>query len=328
MSSSEGLTCPKLCIVCPCLNEAEVIQETAFRLSAVLDRLQGRGLISSESMLLFVDDGSEDDTWKLIQELSGRMGHIFGVRLGVNAGHQVALRAGFEWTLERSDLFVSIDADLQDDPDAIEAMVREIGEGAEVVLGVRSNRSSDSFFKRWSASLFYRVSELFGVPTVRHHADFRMMTRATVRRILASGEREIYWRAAALTVTRQVATVEYARQVRQGGETKYSARKMWRLAFGALTSWSSTPLRVITAAGFYVSALSLISLLYVLIGFTSGNAVPGWVSLAASIYFLFGITLFALGTLGEYLKQVLEQVKGRPPFHIVDQVGPGGETND
>jgi glycosyltransferase involved in cell wall biosynthesis len=312
---------PTLCVLVPCFNEVEVLEDTALRLSDLMDRWRQSGLVSQDSFVLFVDDGSEDKTWDIIRSLVSEVNNFAGLRLGMNAGHQAALSAGFQAALPFCELFVSIDADLQDDPTTIEVMLSKVSEGAEVVLGVRSDRTTDSFYKRASASLFYRLSQSLGVPTVRHHADFRMMTTGVVQRILASRERKIYWRAASLTVTQRVAIVEYARQERPKGRSKYTGRKMLTLALGALTSWSSAPLRVISLVGIFVSSLSFLALIYVLLSFLMGRTVSGWVSLASSVYFLFGVTIFALGTLGEYLKQVLEQVRGRPPFHISERVG-------
>jgi len=318
---TETSSAPTLCVLVPCFNEVEVLEDTALRLGHLMQQWQRSGLVSLDSFVLFVDDGSEDKTWDIIRSLVSEVNNFAGLRLGMNAGHQAALSAGFQAAVPFCDLFVSIDADLQDDPATIEAMLSKVSEGAEVVLGVRSDRAIDSFYKRASASVFYRLSQSLGVPTVRHHADFRMMTSGVVQHILASRERKIYWRAAALTVTQRVATVEYSRQERLKGSSKYTGRKMLTLALGALTSWSSAPLRAISLVGVFVSSLSFIALIYVLLSFLAGRTVTGWVSLAASVYFLFGVTIFALGTLGEYLKQVLEQVRGRPAFHISEQVG-------
>lgn len=316
------LSPPRLCVVVPCFNEDEVLYATASRLRLVIEGLAEEGLIARKSFIFFVDDGSEDQTWEQIRDLSESSEVYSGLRLGVNAGHQMALRAGFSEALPIADLFVSIDADLQDDPDVLKSMVEHVLDGAEVVLGVRSDRSSDSFAKRTTAGLFYRISEFLGVPTVRHHADYRMMSRHALTRLLASQEREIYWRASSLTVSKKIATVEFSRHERLHGSSKYTGRKMWGLALNAVISWSSRPLRAISLLGLGVSALSLCALLYVMLSLLSGKVVTGWVSLAASMYFLFGVSLLALGAVGEYLRQVLDQVKGRPLFHIADRAGP------
>jgi len=316
----EGSEAKKLCIVVPCFDESEVIRVSARHLQRILECCVDRGLAARESFILLVDDGSVDKTWDIIKELHAASSCIDGIRLARNSGHQDALYAGLSEAIGRADFLVTIDADLQDDPEAIFEMLEKANSGAEVVLGVRSSRASDSLPKRLFAGAFYRGARALGVPTVPHHADFRLVTSVALARMLATNERRIYWRAAALTVSDQVETVSYARRERSAGVSKYPANKMLKLAIEAVLSWSSVPLRAMSLLGLAVAFASFLAIIYVVLSLLLDRIVEGWVSVTASLYFLAGVILLGIGTLGEYVHQILIQVKGRQTFFVSERL--------
>jgi polyisoprenyl-phosphate glycosyltransferase len=308
----------KLAIVVPCYNEEAVIGETASRLLALLHRLQERGAIDQASRIWFVDDGSKDATWSLIEELSAKSPSIAGIKLSRNRGHQNALLAGL-FTAE-GDALVSIDADLQDDVNAIEQMVEEHRRGADVVYGVRARRETDSWFKRTSAQSFYKLLALLGVESVFNHADYRLMSRRAVESLRAFDEKNLYLRGIVPLVGYKSATVSYRRAERFAGESKYPLRKMIALAIDAVTSFSVTPLRLVAFIGFVVFASTVGVMGWVLwIRLLTSRAIPGWASTVLPMYFLGGIQILCLAVMGEYLGKIYSEVKSRPRF-IVDTI--------
>ena len=305
----------RLAVVVPCYNEEDVLPETNRRLLALLTRLRELGLTSAESSVCYVDDGSKDKTWALIESLAASDDRVHGLKLSRNRGHQWALMAGL-LTVE-GDALVSIDADLQDDVSVIEAMVREHLAGAEVVYGVRDSRRTDSAFKRSTAVLYYRVMKVMGVDLVYNHADFRLLGRRAVEALRQYGEVNLFLRGIVPLIGYRAATVKYDRAERFAGVSKYPLRKMLQFALEGITSFSVVPLRLITLLGFMVSCFSLAMIVFILYGTLVLKAViPGWASSVVPIYFLGGIQLLSIGILGEYVAKIYLETKQRPRYFI------------
>lgn len=305
----------RLNIVVPCYNEEDVLPETARRLESLLRRLVAEGRVDAGSTVVFVDDGSRDGTWRMIEEMAARDRFVGGIKLSRNRGHQNALLAGL-FTVD-GDVVVSVDADLQDDIEVITAMLEEYQRGADVVYGVRDDRSSDSFFKRVTAKGFYRVMAALGVETVYNHADFRLMSRRALEAAKEFREVNLFLRGIVPLIGFRSAVVHYARSERFAGVSKYPLRKMLSLAWNAITSFSVVPLRLITMIGFMVFSFSIAMVGWTLwIRFFSEQAVPGWASTLIPIYFLGGIQILSIGILGEYLGKVYQETKARPRYII------------
>ncbi len=306
---------PTLAIVVPCYNEEEVLPETRKRLVALIRELAAEGKISDDSAVYFVDDGSRDRTWALIDQFSREDPHVAGIKLSRNRGHQNALLAGL-FTAE-GDAIVSIDADLQDDIGAIREMVDRFGSGTEIVYGVRRKRGTDSLFKRGTASLFYGVIAALGAESIRHHADYRLMSRRAVESLKQYREVNLYLRGIIPLLGFRSEIVYYDRAARFAGESKYPLRKMVALALEAITSFSVVPLRLITFTGFAVFlGTMLVSLWALWVKLFSEDAVPGWTSVVLPMYFLGGIQIFSIGMLGEYLAKTYAEVKARPRYMV------------
>ncbi len=304
----------QLAIVAPCYNEQEVLPETSRRLLGMLDRLAADGLASAASRIYFVDDGSRDRTWSLIEELARAHPQICGIKLSRNRGHQNALIAGL-FTAE-GDAIVSIDADLQDDVEVIREMVQRYHEGCEIVYGARSDRAVDGLL-RFPAKLHYRLLRLMGAEVVLDHADFRLMSRRAVEALREYREVNLYVRGIVPMLGFKSAIVAYRRAERFAGESKYSLRKLAGLAFQGVTSFSAAPLRLITALGLAVCAGSFALVLWALwVRLFTDQLVPGWASTVVPIYFLGGVQLLCIGVIGEYLAKIYLEVKARPRFVI------------
>jgi glycosyltransferase involved in cell wall biosynthesis len=304
----------QLAIVIPCYNEQEVLPETSRRLLGLLGRLVGEGLVSAASRIYFVDDGSRDRTWSLIEELARAHPQVCGIKLSRNRGHQNALVAGL-FTAE-GDAIVSIDADLQDDVEVIREMVQQYREGCDIVYGVRSDRAVDGLL-RFPAELHYRLLRLLGAEVVFNHADFRLMSRRAIEALREYREVNLYIRGIIPMLGFKTATVAYKRAERFAGESKYSLRKLAALAFQGITSFSAGPLRLITALGLLVCAGSFALVLWALwIRLFTDQLVPGWASTVVPIYFLGGVQLLCIGVIGEYLAKIYLEVKARPRFVI------------
>jgi glycosyltransferase involved in cell wall biosynthesis len=315
--ADRGVPC-RLEIVVPCYNEEEVLPETAKRLTGLLTRWMGEGRITSNSRVIFVDDGSRDATWHLIEELADADSKVGGIKLSRNRGHQNALLAGL-FTAE-GDVLVSVDADLQDDVEVISEMLDAYRDGMDIVYGVRNDRSSDSFFKRGTAKAFYRLMDSLGVESVYNHADFRLMTRRAVDGLREFGEVNLFLRGIVPLIGFKSSIVYYTRSERFAGESKYPLKKMLALALNAITSFSIVPLRMITLLGFLVFSLSLGMVIWALwIRFYSNQAVPGWASTILPIYVLGGLQILSLGVIGEYLGKVYQETKARPRY-IIEKV--------
>lgn len=313
-----------LAIVVPCYNEEAVLPETVARLTALLERLVRAGKVRPESHLILVDDGSRDRTWALIEAHAAGPQPVMGVRLSGNRGHQNAVLAGL--FAADADAVVTIDADLQDDVNAIEAMVDRFDEGCDIVYGVRSRRDADTAFKRLTAEGFYRLLAGLGVRTVHNHADFRLMSRRAIEALRQYPESNLYLRGIVAQLGYRSAVVTYERTARFAGTSKYPLRKMLGLALNAVTSLSVVPLRVISVTGLLVSLGTLVVSAWALWqALVSGNAVPGWASTVLPIYFLGGVQLLSLGVIGEYVGRIYLETKRRPRYFIEQVVGtPGG----
>ena len=305
-----------LYIVVPCYNEEEVLPETSRRLKNKLKQLADAGKISPKSRVLFVNDGSRDRTWELISQLHENDPIFCGVDLSRNRGHQNALLAGLMTARDRADLVISMDADLQDDVDAVDAMVDKYLEGVDIVYGVRSSRKKDSFFKRTTAEAFYRLMNLMGADTVFNHADYRLMSRRALDGLAQFQEVNLFLRGIVPMIGYRTDTVEYERGERFAGESKYPLKKMMAFALEGVTSPSIKPLRMITALGFLIFLVSLIMIVYNVARWIGGNTITGWASLACSIWLIGGLILLALGVIGEYMGKLYLESKHRPRFLI------------
>ncbi|WP_274365383.1 glycosyltransferase family 2 protein [Paenibacillus thermotolerans] len=309
---------PALAIVVPCYNEEAVLPETIRRLMRKLDEMTAAGLIGQGSFMLFVDDGSQDSTWPIIEQYRMSDMRIWGLKLSRNAGHQNALLAGLNAAMEAADCVISIDADLQDDIDVMNELVLRYLEGNDIVYGVRSERESDSWFKRTTAVSFYRLMERLGVCIVFNHADYRLMSRRALQELARFREVNLFLRGLVPLLGFRSAQVTYRRNERLAGESKYPLRKMLSFAWNGVTSFSVVPIRAVTLAGFALFMVSLAAALYSLVSKWSGNAVSGWTSLMMSLWFIGGIQLICLGLVGEYIGKIYKEVKGRP-LYIVEK---------
>ena len=305
-----------LYIVVPCYNEEEVLPETSRRLRAKLEGLMAAGKISERSRVLFVNDGSRDRTWELITRLHGGCPLFCGADLSRNRGHQNALLAGMMTAKERCDMAISMDADLQDDIDAVDAMVDKYYEGCDVVYGVRSSRKNDSFFKRFTAEGFYRVMNALGAETVFNHADYRLLSRRALEGLAAFKEVNLVLRGIVPLVGYPSAAVEYERGERFAGESKYPLKKMLSFAMEGITSLSVKPIRYITALGFLIFFISILMLIYSIVRWAHGETVLGWASVICSVWAIGGLILLSLGVIGEYIGKIYLETKGRPRFLI------------
>ncbi len=302
-------------IVIPCYNEEEVIPETAKRMTELIGRLVSRGKISPDSKMVFVDDGSKDRTWALIERLAAENQHVGGIKLSRNRGHQNALIAGL--FTANGDALVSIDADLQDDINAIEEMVDMYLAGTDVVYGVRKQRETDTAFKRLTALGFYRLIQWLGVESMYNHADYRLMSRRAIEALKEYREVNLYLRGIVPLIGFNPAVVYYDRANRFAGESKYPLRRMIGLALDAITSFSVVPLRMITFTGFVIFFVTTLVTLWALwVRLFTNDAVPGWTSIVLPMYFLGGVQIFCIGMLGEYLGKTYSEIKSRPRFFI------------
>ncbi len=304
----------KLAIVVPCYNEEEVLEESVGRLIGVLDGLGS--YVSPESFILCVNDGSEDHTWDIVARLHAADRRVCGVRLAANAGHQNALLAGLSVVQDKADMFVTIDADLQDDENAIKDMVIKYLEGVDIVYGVRRNRSTDTWFKRNTAQAFYSLMKKMGVQSVYNHADYRLMSKRAVKQLLMYGERNLYLRGLVPMIGYQASCVYYDRRERFAGESKYPVSKMMSLAFDGITSFSTVPLHYILVVGALFVLVAFAIMLWALYSYCIGRTIAGWTSLMMSMWFCFGCVLLAMGIIGEYIGKIYIEVKGRPRFNV------------
>lgn len=306
----------KLCMVIPCYNEEEVLLETAARLSEKYDKLIFDGKISSDSRIVFVDDGSKDQTWAIISRLSKENVYFEGLKLSRNRGHQNALLAGLLTVKDKFDAVISMDADLQDDINAIDKMIESYSDGNDIVYGVRSSRRKDSCFKRWTAQGFYKVMKWMGAETVYNHADFRLMSRRALDALAEFSEVNLFLRGMVPLIGFKSDTVYYERSKRFAGKSKYPFRKMLSFAFEGITSLSIRPIDLIIRLGILLCAVGVGILIYALIQHFLGHTTAGWTSLMASIWTLGGIQLSAIGVIGKYIGKIYLETKHRPRYII------------
>ena len=305
-----------LYIVVPCYNEEEVLPETSRRLREKLEGLMAAGMISEKSRVLFVNDGSRDKTWSLIEALHEE-NHLFsGVNPSRNRGHQNALLAGLMTARERCDMAISMDADLQDDVDAVDGMLERYYAGCDIVYGVRSSRKKDTFFKRFTAEGFYRVMNFLGAETVFNHADYRLMSRRALEGLAEFREVNLFLRGIVPMIGYTAGTVEYERGERFAGESKYPLKKMLAFAMEGITSLSTKPIRYITGLGFLIFAVSILMLIYSIVRWATGATILGWASVICSVWAIGGLILLSLGVIGEYIGKIYLETKGRPRFLI------------
>lgn len=309
---------PILYIVVPCYNEEDCLDETARQLSKKIKSLVDARKISQDSKIVFIDDGSKDKTWNLI---SHNKQSVIGIKLAHNRGHQNALLAGLMYAKNHCDISISIDADLQDDISAIDKMIEEYGNGADIVYGVRSERKTDSWFKRSTAQGFYKIMSLLGVETVYNSADFRLMSKRSLEALSEYTEINLFLRGIVPTIGFKTSTVTYSRAKRFAGESKYPLKKMLNFAWDGISSFSTKPIRLILGLGVVVSFVSLVMLLYSLIMKIIGYAVDGWTFIVCSIWLLGGLQMFSLGVVGEYIGKIYSEVKHRPRYIIEKIVG-------
>ena len=312
----------RLAVVMPCFNEEEALPTTAHALERLFEALISEGLISRDSYALLVNDGSRDKTWSVIESLHNSNALFRGLKLSRNFGHQNALLAGLMHATD-ADAVVSIDADLQDDPEAIRGMMQKFYAGYEIVYGVRSDRSSDSWGKRFTAQTFYRIISGLGVDSVYNHADYRLMSQRALQTLGTFHEVNLYLRGMVPLVGFKHSTVEYVRAARTAGESKYPFRKMLNFAWNGITSMSIRPLRFVTWMGFLVFFISIALGIYALIARVFFDTVSGWASTVIPMYFLGGIQLLCIGILGEYVGKIYKEVKQRPRFIIEEFLGDG-----
>ena len=306
----------KLMIVVPCYNEEQVLPETAKRLTQKMKALVDGGQCGADSRVLLVDDGSKDKTWEIIEALHQENPMFEGLKLSRNRGHQNALLAGLMTARKHCDVSISMDADLQDDINALDGFLAEYQKGCDVVYGVRKKRQTDTFFKRRTALLFYRLMKGLGVDIMYNHADYRLMSRRALEGLASFREVNLFLRGLAPLVGYQTGVVYYDRSERFAGESKYPFKKMLAFAIDGITSFSVKPLRLITTLGVVILIISLLMLLYTLISWIWGKTVIGWTSTLASIWMIGGIQLFCLGVIGEYIGKIYNETKHRPRFII------------
>jgi glycosyltransferase involved in cell wall biosynthesis len=306
----------RLLLVVPCYNEEAILGLTYATLKTYYAGIKERGLIASDSKICFVNDGSRDKTWDLIEELCRQDDSIIGVKLSRNFGHQSAIMAGLEKYIDSFDCFITIDADLQDDINAITSMIEKHREGAMVVYGVRGDRSSDTWFKRFSAEGFYILMQKMGVPVVFNHADFRLMDRRVLQELGNFKEINMFLRGIVPLVGFRNDKVVYNRLERVAGETKYPLSKMLLFAWNGITSFSTFPMRLVLYFGVFNFIVAMVIVAYIFLSYMIGHTVPGWTSTMLPLTFFSGSNMMALGLIGEYIGKIYEEVKGRPRYII------------
>lgn len=316
----DGRMAPKLALVVPCFNEEQVLPITIQQLSEALQALEAGGRVRADSFAVFIDDGSSDTTWSLISRaVRANSARFRGIRLARNAGHQAALIAGLEYVAGKCDASISLDADLQDDLGVLEDMLERYIEGAELVLGVRDARDTDTWFKRITAVSYYRLMRWLGVDLQENHADFRLMSSRALNNLRKFGEVNLFLRGIVPLLHSRYALVRYDRKSREAGATKYPLKKMLSLAWTGVTSFSTAPLRAIMYAGAAIFLVSLLLSLYAFWAVLNGRSIAGWASIVIPLYLLGGLLMLSIGVVGEYLARVFLESKGRPRY-LIDEI--------
>ncbi len=311
----------RLFCVIPCYNEQEVLPETSKRLEAKLKDLIAAGKISDDSRILFVNDGSKDNTWNMIKDLHEKNEIFQGINLSKNMGHQNALLAGLMTAKDLCDAAISLDADLQDDINAIDEMVDKFNNGCDIVYGVRSKRATDTFFKKFTAESFYKLINSMGGNTVYNHADYRLMSRRALMALSEFGEVNLFLRGIVPMVGFNTDVVYYERAERFAGESKYPLKKMLSFAIEGITSLSTKPIKLITGLGFFIFFISIVVLVYSLVRYFTGHTIPGWTTTVLSVWAIGGLIMISLGVIGEYVGKIYLETKNRPRFIIESYVG-------
>lgn len=309
-----------LYLIVPCYNEEEVLRETAKRLLEKITTMIKHNIISDNSKILFINDGSKDETWNIIKDLYSQNNIFAGVNLSKNRGHQNALLAGLMTAKDYAEISISLDADLQDDISVIDKFVEQYYVGNDIVYGVRSSRQTDTFFKRTTALGFYKLMNLLGIDMIYNHADYRLMSKRALNSLSEFTEVNLFLRGMVPLIGYKHSIIEYERKERFAGESKYPLKKMISFALDGITSLSIKPIRMITALGFFIFLISVITLIYTLIVKFFGETVTGWTSLALSIWILGGIQILSIGIIGEYIGKVYNETKHRPKFIIADKL--------
>lgn len=308
-----------LTIVVPCYNEEEVLPETVKELGNILNNLISESKVSSQSKLLFINDGSRDKTWQLISQYTAQYSYVTGIKFSRNYGHQNALLAGMSIAVKYSDMIITIDADLQDDVNAIPEMIEEYHKGYDVVYGVRNSRTTDTFFKRRTALAFYKLMGKLGVNLVPDSADYRLLSKRATESLLRFKERNLFLRGMVPLVGYNSTKVYYARKERFAGKSKYPLSKMLHFAFDGITSFSIAPIHLILYLGLLTVVISIICMIYTIVEKLTGHVVTGWSSLMISIWLLGGVQLISISVIGEYIGKIFSEVKHRPRFIIEDE---------
>lgn len=311
---------PILYVVVPCYNEEEVLEETTKRLSAKLNTMIESTCIHPDSRILYVNDGSKDRTWEIINDYFKNNSLVTGINLSRNRGHQNALLAGLMTAKDYADIVISMDADLQDDINVVDEFVSKYQEGADIVYGVRSSRKKDTFFKKYTALFFYRMMESMGVEIVYNHADYRLMSKRAIEGLEQFKEVNLFLRGIVPMIGYPSDTVEYERDKRFAGESKYPLKKMIAFAIDGITSCSVKPIRVITTTGIVVSVLSFLFLVYIVIGHFLGGTIQGWATLAVLLCFFGGFQIMSIGIVGEYVGKIYLETKERPRYLLQDKL--------
>lgn len=318
---------PKLLLVVPCYNEQEILHQTNQKLNIYFDQLLEQNNIDSESKICYINDGSKDFTWTIIDEITKSNSRVLGIKLAKNFGHQNAVMAGLFSFIDQYDCYVSIDADLQDDINAIGEMITKYAEGNSVVYGVREDRSSDTFFKKFTAELFYKIMDKLGVPVVFNHADFRLIDNKVLKEFANFKEYNMFIRGIIPTIGFPSDKVYYKRLEREAGESKYPFSKMLAFAWKGITSFSTVPMRMVLWFGIINFIISVIIGLFVLSSKLRGVAVSGWTSIVLPMAFFSGSNMIAIGLIGEYIGKIYEEVKGRPRYIIEKISGDDAHQN-
>lgn len=316
----------KLYIVIPCYNEERILPKTIEEMSNLLKSLIEKGKVHKNSKILFVDDGSKDETWKIIRCAHNENDYVEGLKLSKNVGHQNALLAGLFTAKDICDVTVSIDADLQDDISVIEEMIDKYADGAQLVLGVRNDRKTDTLFKRFTAQTFYKIMNVLGVKTVYNHADFRLMGKVALEALSQYKERNVFLRGIITKIGYKTEIVYYSRKEREAGESKYPLKKMISFAWDGITSFSTKPISLILGIGIFTMFLAFLAFVYMLISYVNDRVVSGWSSILVSIWFLGGLQMFSIGLIGQYIGKTYIESKQRPHYHVEEFLT--NETSD
>lgn len=308
-----------LYVVVPCYNEQEVLFQTSKQLINKLSSLISNNIIHASSKLAFIDDGSSDDTWTIISELHKQNPMISAVKLSRNRGHQNAVLAGLLTFNSKADMIITLDADLQDDINVMDQFIKKYYNGCDIVYGVRSSRKSDSFFKKFTAQCFYKLLTHMGVDIIYNHADYRLMSKRAINELSNFKEVNLFLRGIVPLIGFKSATVDYCRNSRIAGKSKYSIKKMFNLAFDGITSFSIKPIRLVSTIGIIIFLISIIMFIYFLIIHFQGNTISGWTSIIISVWAIGGLQLLATGIIGEYIGKIYIETKNRPKF-IIDEL--------